>query len=161
MPDDPNTGEVEGTPPPWQEITKPDQEVQEAIRSGMADAAGKGAPEEEEPDEDTETDDTEDPRHSMHVDSAFVVFFQEGEAFGVGSLGTVSMKVEGDEIFLEPEKPSDTAMMWRGCTEVAKDIVVHEQAAKTVEALQAHTLQMHQALQQQKPGAGRIHVPGQ
>lgn len=163
MPDDPNTGDVDGTPPPWQEVgpTKPDQEVQEAIRSGMIDAAGKGEPEEEAPTEDDGTDGIEEERSAMHVDSAFVVFFQDGEAFGVGSLGTVSMKVEGEEIFLEPEKPSDTAMMWRGCTEVAKDIVVHEQAAKTVEALQAHTLQMHQALQQKQPGGGRIHVPGQ
>lgn len=140
--------------------SKPDQDVQEAIRSGMVDVAGKGAPEEEAPTEDDGTDGYEDERKAMAVDAAFVVFFQEGEAFGIGSVGEVSIKVEGEEIYLEPAKMADTGTMWRGCTEVAKDIVVHEQAAKTVEALQAHTLQMHEALQQQKPGGGRIHVPG-
>lgn len=161
MPDDPNTGEVEGTPPPWQTVTtppKPDQDVQEAIRFGQV---NDGAEDEVAPTEDDGTSGLEEERSAMHVDSAFVVFFQDGEAFGVGSLGTVSVKMGGEEMFLEPGKPASTAMMWRGCTEVVKDIEVHETAVKTVEALQAHTLQMHQALQQQKPGGGRLHVPGQ
>lgn len=138
----------------WLEVTTPDQDAQEAIRRGEIE-------EDEDPIEDDGTSGLEDEREAMHVDSAFVVFFQDGEAFGVGSLGTVSIVMEGKEVFLEPAKPANTAMMWRGCSEVVKDIVVHEQAAKTVEALQAHTLQMHQALQQQKPGGGRLHVPGQ
>lgn len=145
----------------WQTVTtppKPDQDVQEAIRSGQVD---DGAEDEVAPTEDDGTSGLEEERNSMYVDSAFVVFFQDGEAFGVGSLGTVSVKMGGEEMFLEPGKPASTAMMWRGCTEVVKDIEVHETAVKTVEALQAHTLQMHQALQQQKPGGGRLHVPGQ
>ena len=147
MPDDPNTGEVEGTPPPWQEVSTPkeDPSDREAVRA-----------------EDAEDEEFEEPE-VMRVDSAFVVFFQDGEAFGVGSLGTVSLKIEDEEVLLDPIKTADTSMMWRGCTEVAKDIVVHEQATKTVEALQARTMQMHQALQQQNqsPGGGRLHVPGQ
>ena len=137
---------------------KTDQEIQEAIRAGEL---AEGAEGEEAPTEDDGTDGVEDERPSMFVDSAFVVFFQDGEAFGVGSLGTVSINMEGEEIYLEPGKPADTGMMWRGCTEVAKDIVVHEQATKTVEAMQAYTMQMHKALQEQQPGGGRLHLPGQ
>ena len=157
MPDDPNTGEVEGTPPPWQEVgPKTDQEVQEAIRSGMIE-------EEKDEYEDQGDDGVEDERHALAVDSAFVVFIQDGEAFGVGKLADVVVEIEDKLVHLEPAAHADTSTMWRGCTEVAKDIQVHEQAAKVVEAMDAHAMRMQQALQQQRAGggAGRLHVPGQ
>ena len=151
MPDDPNTGEVEGTSPPWQEVdAKTEQEVQEALRAEQM----------EQEHQEAESD------HTLPVDSAFVVFIQDGEAFGVGQLADATVYIEDKLVHIEPSKHADSATMWRGCTEVAKDIQVHEQASKVVEAMNHHAAQIQRALQKQKqsghsPGGSRLHVPGQ
>lgn len=132
-------------------VEKTDQEVQEALRRDEA------PPETPEPEEE-----------SMVVDTAFVVFVQDGVGFGVAGLGDVEVDINGKVMRLEPMKQADAGDMYRYSMEVAKDIQVSETATNTVRQMAMYTQQMQRAMQDQKlaqqvksgGGPGGIHVPG-
>lgn len=132
-----------------------DQEVQEALRREDA------APESEQPESD-------DGRETMAVDTAFVIFVQDGVGFAVSGLGEVEVDLGGKAVRLESMKTADAGDMFRYCSEVAKDIQVSETATQTVRQMAMYTQQLQQQMQnqqmaqkiQQSGGPGGLHVPG-
>lgn len=132
-------------------VEKTDQEVQEALRRDEA------------PPEEPESE-----KESMVVDTAFVVFVQDGVGFGVAGLGDVEVDINGKVVRLELMKQADAGDMYRYSMEVAKDIQVSETATNTVRQMAMYTQQMQRAMEDQKlaqqvqsgGGPGGIHVPG-
>lgn len=127
-----------------------DQDVQEAISRGDVDP-----PEDDQSDEGPE----EHIPDELSVDTAFVIFVQDGEAFAAASVGTLEL-THGDQVVrVDPIRQADLRTMWLAATEVAADIDRVRTAEKLIEAQQAHIMQMQAALQQAQPGGGRLHIP--
>lgn len=162
-------------------VDKTDQDVQEAIRSGEVerekgedsqDVLDAEVPGSEDLDPEDLGVEEEDDRNVMAVDTAFVVFIQDGAAYGVASLGEVAVRLGEDDVFLEPLRQATPDDLWRGCAEVCKDIEVSATASTTMAQFVEYTRQMQQQMQAQKvaqqvmgqkggksPGGG-LQVPG-
>lgn len=131
-------------------VEKTDQEVQEALRR-----------------DEMNTEETDGPE-TMAVDTAFVVFVQDGVGFAVSGLGTVEVDLGNKRVVLEALKTADAGDMYRYCSEVAKDIQVSETATQTMRQFVMYTQQMQQQMQNQQVaqkiakggGPGGLHVPG-
>lgn len=120
-----------------------DQEVQEALRR-----------------EDTEPE-TEQPEglETMVVDTAFVVFVQDGVGYAITDIGQVEIGINGKAVVLESMKKADTGDLFRYCTEVAKDVQVSETATATVQQQMMMAQQMQQRVAM-GGGPSGLHVPG-
>jgi hypothetical protein len=136
-------------------VSKPDQDVQEAIRSDqLREEIGEPGDEGE--------------RNVLDVETAFVVFAQDGAGFGIAKLGEVSIKLGDDEVVLELAREATRDDMYRYSTEVAKDIQVASTAEATMAQFVAYTQHMQQQMQAQQiaqqtgmaPGGKGLHVPG-
>lgn len=146
-------------------VAKGDQDIQEAIRAGQIDE------EREEFDDEALGDAEETPEVDvLDVDTAFVVFVQNGEAFGVANIGDTTVKFEDKEVHLNPSRKCSASDMWRASTEVAKDIEVQEIASTTIQMQMQQAMGMQRALQEQQireqiakgggaPGPGGLHIP--
>lgn len=102
----------------------------------------------------------------MAVDTAFVVFVQDGVAYATNDLGTLEISMQGQKVKLEPMRRSTPDDLYRYASEVAKDV----QVSQTAEAVVQATMQVSQQLAQQAQaqeiakqtgvgGSGGLHVP--
>lgn len=73
---------------------------------------------------------------AMEADTAFVVFVQNGMAFATADLGEVKLRVQGQEVSVQPARPATPEDMYRYSMEIAKDVQVAETAAATARYLE-------------------------
>jgi hypothetical protein len=129
-----------------------DQDVQEAIAREER-AREEGTPFTDVTDEQAD-ELNEDLDSIMTVDTAFLVFVQEGEAFGISKIGKATILGEDDKEFdVHPLREANVKDMWRACTEIVDDIGVSRMtqsvSAHVMQAFQAQAMQIQQQLQNQ------------
>jgi len=128
---------------------KPDQDAQDRVTNTF-----------DGPATEDRTDEHENP--SIPADTAFVVFVQDGEAYGVATLGpNVQIEKEGQVFDVLPGRTATANDMHRACSEVVKDIVVAQTASQTMQQMALYTAQMQAQMRDSKIAqqAG-IQVPG-
>lgn len=121
-----------------------EQEAQEQI--AREEAAGPG-PEPAEP-------------RQLVVDTAFVIFVQDGVAYATNDLGEVSVTVEGQSVSVEPMRRASPDDLYRYSTEVAKDVQVSQTAAATAMQIFEITKQLQGQVPGQGGGPRGLHLPG-
>lgn len=96
----------------------------------------------------------------FEVETAFVVFLRDGQAFGTNDLGELTVNFEGKPVKIKPARKAEPDDLYRASMEVAKDVQIAQTAQAVVQMSMQVSQQMAEQMQAQKIAqqAG-LHVP--
>lgn len=97
----------------------------------------------------------------FEVETAFVVFQKDGQAYGTNDLGELVLNIEGKPMKVEVSRKAEPDDLYRASMEVAKDV----QVAQTAQAVVQMTMQVSQQMaeqvrSQQIAEKAGLHIPG-
>lgn len=95
------------------------------------------------------------------VETAFLVFLKDGQAYGTNDLGDLVLNMEGKPMKLVANRRAEPDDLYRASMEVAKDVQVTQTAQAVVQMTMQVSHQMaEQARSQQIAEQAGLHIPG-